>query len=143
MKVKIKKLNEAAKTPVYSTDGAACFDLHSTGKLIIGPGRSGVTGTGLSFEIPAGFVMLIFSRSGHGFKNGVRLSNCVGVIDSDYRGEVKVKLHNDDQHETFTAEAGERVAQGIILPFLQMQFVETDDLSETKRGEAGFGSTGK
>lgn len=102
--------------------------------------------TGLAFEIPEGHVMLIFSRSGHGFKNNIRLGNCVGVIDADYRGPVKVKLAADDMGDWYTGlciEYGDRIAQGMVIPFPSVEFVVSDELSATERGKGGFGSTGK
>jgi dUTP pyrophosphatase len=99
--------------------------------------------TGLAFEVPEDHVMLVFSRSGHGFKSDVRLSNCVGVIDSDYRGELKVKLTCDKQGWGLEINAGDRVAQGMIIPIEKVQFEEVKELSQTERGKNGFGSTGK
>lgn len=153
MKLKIKKLHPDAVVPKYATAGAACFDLHAlecgwAGKSrpsTVYPGAiiSGAATfrTGLSFEVPDGHAMLIFSRSGHGFKNDVRLSNCVGVIDSDYRGEVQVRLRSDDT--PMEVKAGDRIAQAIIIPFPQVEFEEVEDLSDTERGTGGFGSTGQ
>jgi dUTP pyrophosphatase len=101
-----------------------------------------VFATGLSFEIPEGHVMKVFSRSGHGFKQGLRLSNGTGIIDSDYRGELMVKLHNDGVKTAYIA-AGERIAQGMIVPVEQAEFVFADSLSDTERGTGGLGSTGR
>lgn len=127
--------------PKKATDGAACFDIQSTDDTEIAPKNSGVVRTGLKFKIPAGYVMLIFSRSGHGFKNGVRLANSVGVIDSDYRGEVKVKLQNDGD-ETFSVRYGDRVAQAMLLPVPSVPIVAGVVTEDTERGTGGFGSTG-
>jgi dUTP pyrophosphatase len=143
MKVKVKKLNPDAVIPKYATAGAACFDLQT-----INPSEnvhmtdSQLFHTGLSFEIPEGYVMMVYSRSGHGYKNGVRLSNCVGVIDSDYRGEVMVKLHNDGNTH-MPISKGDRVAQAMIIPVHTFELEEAEELSETERGTGGFGSTGK
>ena len=143
MKIKIKKLHPAAIIPKYATNGAACFDLHTTnGGRAISHGGTVVCNTGLAFEIPAGHVMLIYSRSGHGFKNSVRLVNSVGVVDSDFRGEVAVKLVNDSPL-SFSVEAGDRIAQAMVVPVPRVEFVEADELAETERGIGGFGSTGK
>lgn len=145
--VKVKRLTETAKPPVYATAGAACFDLHADAPpgfppvMTLPAGSSIDIPTGLAFEIPAGFCMRIYSRSGHGFKNGVRLANCVGVIDSDYRGEVRVKLTNDGRRDVAIAY-GDRIAQAEIVPVHLAEFIEVDELSETARGEGGFGSTG-
>lgn len=150
MKVRIKKLHPDATIPTYGTAGAACFDLPvfapDCRPTTLG-GEDGVCaiaetfGTGLSFEIPQGHVMLVFSRSGHGFKHDVRLANCVGVIDSDYRGEVCVRL-SADTHRELTIAHGDRIAQAMIIPVEQVQFELADELSDTERGAGGFGSTG-
>lgn len=143
MQVKIKKIHEKAKIPTYGSFGAACFDFYSIEQKNIIPGTAEVFATGLSVEIPEGYVMLIFSRSGHGFNFGMRLSNCVGVIDSDYRGELKVKLHCEDQsYEVIVVADGDRIAQGIIIPFDKVNWDIVDNLSDTERGIKGFGSTG-
>lgn len=155
MEIKIKKLHPNAIKPAYATDGAACFDLvaatvegHSHLGANVWNGYPVTCGTGLAFEIPAGHAMLIFSRSGHGFKNGVRLANCTGVIDADYRGEVVVKLtsdnndDNDDSPVPLFVKPGERIAQAMLLPIERVQFAFADELSDTERGEGGFGSTG-
>lgn len=153
MNIKIKKTNPTAKTPTYGTPGAACFDLYAAtvaGASHIGSsvwGNEPITcDTGLAFEIPDGHVMLIFSRSGHGFKQDVRLANCTGIIDADYRGSVQVKLTSDryteDDEDPLFVKPGDRIAQAMIIPVPTVAFVLTDELSATERGEAGFGSTG-
>jgi len=142
MQVKIKKLHPNAVIPQYATTGAACFDLVSVNEVMIIPGREHVAlKTGLAFEIPQGYVMMVYSRSGHGFKNGIRLANGTGVIDSDYRGEVMVKMHNDGS-TALLVTAGERIAQAMIIPALQVELQVVDELSDTDRGSGGFGSTG-
>lgn len=141
MQVKVKKLHPDAIIPQYQTTGAACFDIHSLGNDDIIE-KPKTLRTGLSFEIPPGYVMLVFSRSGHGFKHGIRLANCVGVIDSDYRGELFVKLTPDDEDSYLHVKHGDRIAQAMILPIPLVQLVESDDLSETARGAGGLGSTG-
>jgi dUTP pyrophosphatase len=138
MKTKFKKVHPLAVAPLYATPGAACFDLvavdhgtqHKRDSLAI------VYRTGLAFEIPAGHVMLVYS--------GIRLSNCVGVIDSDYRGEVMVALRDDGARGAMIPipKAGDRVAQAMIVPVDRVEFEEADELSETARGAGGFGSTG-
>ena len=138
MKINIKLLSENAVVPKYETAGAACFDLVATHNGIVNPDC--VFATGLQVEVPEGHVMLIFSRSGMGFKDGVRLANCVGVIDSDYRGEIKVKLQTDHNKRYYVA--GDRIAQAMIIPVQQVEFNITHELSTTERGEGGFGSTG-
>jgi len=149
MKLNVKKLHAEATTPRYATAGAACFDLHALveedihgdGALVIRPDAQAVIRTGLAFQVPDGHVMMVYSRSGHGFKNGVRLSNATGVIDSDYRGEVQVALHNDGRAR-FTVRHGDRIAQAMIVPVPQVEMVEADELTATARGAGGMGSTG-
>lgn len=140
MKIKVKKLHKDAQLPIYATGGAGAFDFYSTNYGLIPRNGQYVFNTGLAVEVPEGHVMLLFSRSGDGFKHGVRLANCVGVIDSDYRGEVKVKLHSDEELKIVTK--GERIAQAIIIPVQQVFFEEVEELSSTERGDNGFGSTG-
>lgn len=142
IKLRVKKLHPDAIIPQYATPGAACFDLCSLTDGIATQGAPIICDTGLAFEIPEGHVMLIYSRSGHGFKNDARLSNCVGVIDADYRGEVKVKLAKDSLGGVFRISAGDRIAQAMVVPVDRVAFEEVTDLSETERGTGGFGSTG-
>ena len=147
MIVKTKKVNKGATLPLYSTSGAACFDLHACldESITMFSGASAIIPTGLSFEIPEGSVMLVFSRSGHAFNQDIRLGNSVGVIDSDFRGEVKVKLRRDSSlppTKSFTVTNGDRIAQALILPVEQVEFRVVEELSKTLRGEIGFGSTG-
>ena len=141
LKVKIKKLNENAVIPTYSKDGDAGMDLVSTSKSF-DEDSNVVYGTGLAFEIPKGFVGLLFPRSSNA-KKDLLLSNSVGVLDSGYRGEVmfKFKFSNCDYSEN-TYEIGERIGQIIILPYPQIEFEEAEELSETERGNGGYGSTG-
>lgn len=136
MKIKVRRLHPRAVIPSFATDGSAAFDL-------VAVKRDGqVYDTGLAFEIPHGYAMFIYSRSGMGFKDNTRLSNCVGVIDSDYRGEVKVKLTRDDDRP-ITAQVGDRVAQAVVMRLPKVEFEEVSELTKTDRGEGGFGSTGK
>lgn len=139
MNLKVKRLHPDAKLPVYATPGSACFDLAALREGFVDP--TWVFETGLAFEVPKGHAMMIFSRSGQGFINNIRLANCVGVIDSDYRGEVKVKLTTDA--DSAYVKAGDRIAQAMILPIEQVKFEEVSELGETERGVGGFGSTGK
>lgn len=151
MQLKVKKLHPEAITPKYATPGAACFDLHAVGfpdPLYEGQQITDqpiTIETGLAFEVPHGHVMLIFSRSGHGFKNDTRLANCVGVIDSDYRGEVMVRLTRDGSWEThpLRVRPGDRIAQAMVVPYPRVEFIESDSLTDTERGDGGFGSTGQ
>ena len=136
--LKVKRLHKDAILPRYQTTGAACFDLHAIEGGICNP--TGVFSTGLAFEFPAGYVLLVYSRSGHGFNHDVRLVNSTGVIDSDYRGCVQVKLRSDSGCP-FPVNAGDRIAQVMLVQIPAVQMVECDDLSETARGCGGFGST--
>lgn len=140
--LKVKRLSDSAQVPTYGSAGAACFDLYADDTLAIAPGRAGTIKTSLTFGIPDGYVMLVFSRSGHGFKSGVRLANCTGVIDSDYKGEVMVRLKNEGS-EAFMVTLGDRVAQAMLLPVERFELVDSDDIGTSERGVAGFGSTGK
>ncbi len=143
-KLKVKKLREGAKMPVYGSAFAAGADLTvCTGgeSVTVNPGETVLVGTGLALEIPTGYVGLIYGRSGTALKRGLAPANKVGVIDSDYRGEVKIALHNHSNIAA-TVEDGERVAQLVITPYLTVDFEESAELSDTSRGEGGFGSTG-
>ncbi len=147
VKLKVKRLHPDAVVPGYATTGAACFDLHAlmreaSPSVEVRHQEPNVFRTGLAFEVPKGYVMLIYSRSGHGFKSDVRLSNCVGVIDSDYRGEVMVKLTADTTAVGLSVKHGDRIAQAIVIPFPKVSFEEVDGLDDTERGSGGFGSTG-
>ena len=141
--LKVKKLHPGAILPKYQTPGAACFDLHALSGGRIKPCAGGATiDTGLAFEVPEGYVMLVYSRSGHGFKLGVRLANGVGVIDSDFRGSVMVRLINDHPCNAYDVNPGDRVAQAMLVKIDQWCLVEVDELSDTARGANGGGSTG-
>lgn len=141
MKLKIKKLLPTAITPTYGTDGAACFDLYADQDVFVLPGQAATVNTNLAFEVPNGWVMKLYSRSGLGFKHGIRLANTTGIIDSDYRGHVPVRLHNDSVL-SYMVRRGDRIAQALLTPAFRVEFEEVDELSDTARGEGGFGSTG-
>jgi dUTP pyrophosphatase len=143
MKVRIKKLNENAVIPTYAKDGDAGMDLVATS--IISTTSTQITyGIGLALEIPKGFVGLIFPRSSVR-KTRLMLSNCVGVIDSGYRGELQATFNkiNQDSVSENDYKVGDRIAQIMIIPHPPIEFEEADELSDTERGEGGFGSTGK
>ncbi|MGN0170618.1 MAG: dUTP diphosphatase [Lachnospiraceae bacterium] len=143
MKVKIKKLSESAVLPTRGSSSAAGYDLYAdVKKELIAPGETIKIPVGVSMEIPEGYFGGIFARSGLSTKEGLRPANCVGVIDSDYRGPILVPLHNDS-NITREVVMGEKIAQMVILPYLAVEFEEVEELAETKRGEGGFGSTGK
>ena len=139
----IKKLKENAKIPTYGSEFAAGADLYACldEDLTIEPHETKMIPTGLAMEIPVGYAGLIYARSGLASKKGLAPANKVGVVDSDYRGEVMVALHNHTNEEK-TIEKDERIAQLVVAPFLKVDFNEVDDLDETDRGEGGFGSTG-
>ena len=143
--VGVKRLTDTAILPAFATAGAACFDLHADlradGYNQVYFRESEVIRTGLAFDIPEGYALMIYSRSGHAFKNDVRLANCVGVVDSDFTGEVKIKLTIDNE-EGFIVEHGSRVAQAMLIKLPSVQLVEVDELKTTERGANGFGSTG-
>lgn len=141
--IEFKKLNENAVTPTFGTEFSAGADLYSAeDEIVINPGETKFIGTGIATAIPVGTVGLIYARSGLACKKGLAPANKVGVIDSDYRGEIKVALHNHGLVAQ-TVLKGERVAQMVITPYFAVDYVEVDSLSETERGEGGFGSTGR
>ena len=143
MNIKYKVLNELAKEPTRGSEYAAGYDLYAATdrEVSLFPHTTQLIGTGLAFELPDGHFGAVYARSGLASKKGLRPANCVGVVDSDYRGEVMVALHN---HSDLPAEveSGERVAQLVIAPFLKAEFNVVESLSDTDRGEGGFGSTG-
>ena len=141
--VKVKKLNPEAKLPTYGTELAAGADLYALpGQAVtIPPHTTVMMHTGLAMEIPTGYAGLIFARSGLASKRGLAPANKVGVVDSDYRGEFMVALHNHTDEERIV-EGGERIAQLVIVPYLTASFVESEELSDTVRQAGGFGSTG-
>lgn len=143
MEVKIKKLTDTAKIPTRGSEYAAGYDLYAdiTEAVTIKPHETEKIGTGLSVEIPDGYFGAVFARSGLASKQGLRPSNCVGVCDSDYRGEYIVALHNDSEEER-TINPADRIAQLVVVPYLAVEFKEVEELSDTKRGAGGFGSTG-
>ena len=143
MTVKIVKLQQNAHIPTYGSADAAGADLYACidEAVTIQPSQTVLIPTGLSMEIEQGFAGFIYARSGLATKRGLAPANKVGVIDSDYRGQVMVSLHNHTDRPQ-TVEPGERVAQMVFAPVYQAQFCETDTLQDTERGTGGFGSTG-
>ena len=142
--VKFTKAHPLTKTPTYSTQGAACVDLYSVEYKTIEPGASMPVRTGLCVAVPEGYALMLYSRSGHGFTYGIRLGNCVGVIDADYRGEIMVLLHNDGVClANFTVKPGDRIAQAMMIPIPEIRFDEVPSLDTTARGTNGLGSTGR
>jgi dUTP pyrophosphatase len=156
--IKIKKLHPLAKVPAYAHGIDACFDLHACmvdGMAYIGrhvePGYPVTFGTGLAFDVPEGWAMLIFSRSGQGFTHSVRLANCVGVIDAGFRGEVMVRLTSDalesdpaiTDKPPYFVQPGDRIAQAMLVPVHRVAFEVVEELGESERGAGGLGSTGQ
>ncbi|MGN0817688.1 MAG: dUTP diphosphatase [Candidatus Coproplasma sp.] len=143
MNVNIKKLNPKATVPAYGSEYAAGADLYACldGDAVIAPHATVVIPTGIAMELPVGYAGLIYARSGLATKKGLAPANKVGVVDCDYRGEVKVALHNHGEIAQ-TISDGERVAQMVIAPYITANFILSDELSQTVRGEGGFGSTG-
>lgn len=143
MKVAIKKLDEKAIVPSYGSEYAAGADLYAclSGDLVIPPHKTVLIPTGIAIELPLGYAGLIYARSGLATKKGLAPANKVGVVDCDYRGEVKVALHNHSEEEQSVC-AGERIAQLVITPYLTAEFSVGEELSQTERGDGGFGSTG-
>lgn len=145
--IKINKLSEHATIPTRGSEEAAGCDLYANIEekpyyTVILPGDTEFIKTGIAMEIPEGFGGFIYARSGLASKRGLRPANCVGVVDSDYRGEIIVALHNDSIEEQAVGN-GDRVAQMVIAPYLKPDFVEVESLTDTERGNGGFGHTGK
>lgn len=145
MNIKIRKLNQNAVIPTHGSEYSAGYDLYAcmdtNESLTIKPHQTVKIYTGVAVAIPEGYFGGIYARSGVASKRGLRPANCVGVIDSDYRGEIIVALHNDSEVEQLVV-GGERIAQLVVMPFLPIDFVVVDELDETDRGDGGFGSTG-
>ena len=143
MKIAVKKLREGAALPTRGSASAAGYDLRACieESVIITPGATAMVGTGLSIAVPEGYFGAVFARSGLAAKQGVRPANCVGVCDSDYRGELFVAaINNDSQPQVI--ENGDRVGQLMILPVIRAEYEECEELDGTQRGAGGFGSTG-
>lgn len=143
-KIAVKKLRAGAILPTFGSEWAAGADLYACleENVTILPGETAFIPTGLAMELPRGYVGLVYARSGLACKRGLAPANKVGVIDSDYRGEFLVALHNHGK-DAQSVSNGERIAQLVVTPVLIPEYVEADTLSETSRGTGGFGSTGK
>lgn len=142
MRIRIKKLSDTAIIPTAGSCYAAGYDLYANIETTIQPRQTVKIPTGLAMEIPQGYFGGIFARSGLATKVGLRPANCVGVVDSDYRGEIIVALHNDSDLEA-TITFHQRIAQLVVLPYLPIEFEQVEQLEDSSRGENGFGSTGK
>ena len=141
--IRVKRIKENAIMPTYGSSEAAGADLYAclSEPVTIEPGKSVFIPTGLAMELPRGYAGLIYARSGLACKRGLAPANKVGVVDSDYRGEIMVALHNHSD-KIQKIEPQERIAQLVVTPFLKAEFIEVETLGETVRGEGGFGSTG-
>lgn len=144
MKVELKKLTTTAIIPERGSVSAAGYDLFAdvSEEVEIKPHETKMIGTGVAIAIPEGYFGGVYARSGLSYKEGLRPANCTGVIDSDYRGEIKVTVHNDS-NESRIIKPGQKMAQLVIQPYLSVEFDEVEELDETQRGQGGFGSTGK
>lgn len=144
MKINVKRVSPLATLPTRGSSHAAGYDLHAalSEPLRIPPHATVTVDIGLQFELPEGTFAGIFARSGIATREGLRPANCVGVCDSDYRGNYMVPIHNDSDEERVITP-GEKIAQMIVLPYLSLEFEEAEELTDTERGAAGFGSTGK
>ncbi|MBO5364475.1 MAG: dUTP diphosphatase [Clostridia bacterium] len=144
MQVKIQYIYEGVQRPEYATSGSAGMDLSAAmdEAVTVPAGGRALVPTGIAMQIPAGYGGFVFPRSGLSYKKGISMCNCVGVIDSDYTGEIKVAVHNISQ-EDYTINPGDRIAQLVFLPVPQAELIECESLDETERGSGGFGSTGR
>lgn len=151
IEVKIKRLSDTAILPTYGSTEAACLDLYADSKQLkwaydgivaINAHETVVIPTGFAFQPPTGYCGMIYARSGIATKKGLRPANCVGVCDEDYTGEYKVALHNDS-NENIVIHHGDRIAQLMFVPYNQVKLEEVEELTETERGNGGFGSTGQ
>lgn len=139
--IKIQKLDKNVELPVYATEHAAGMDLKANEDIVVPAGERRLVGTGLAIQIPYGYFGGLYPRSGLAAKHGINLANCVGVIDADYRGEIKAAIQNNSK-EPFEIKKGDRICQLIIQPYIKAVLVESDNLEDTDRGAGGFGSTG-
>ena len=142
MELKVRLLTPGAVLPARATEGDAGLDLHAVEPAVIGPGERAAVGTGIAVEIPPGHAGLVLPRSGLALRHGIALVNAPGLIDSGYRGEIRVLLLNTDAEHPFELEPGQRIAQLLVVPFAGLDAVEAVELAESSRGAGGFGSTG-
>jgi len=144
MKLKVKKVNPLAVLPKYQTEGSAAFDLHSTEECTIQSGDIATIDTGLIFEVPEGYYLEICPRSGLSLKSHIRIANAPGIIDSDFRGQVKIIVENlfVKYSNPYTIVIGQRIAQALLKKVEKAEIIEVDEVTETERGTKGFASTG-
>lgn len=143
MELKFKLLTETASLPERANAGDAGLDLHADEAAHLGPGERWQIRTGVAVEIPEGYAGLVLPRSGNALRHGIGLVNGPGLIDSGYRGEIGVLLLNTDPAEVFRVEPGDRIAQLVVVQLASLEPIEAPDLSESDRGEGGFGSSGR
>lgn len=143
MKLKFKKIKPEAIIPKYQTTGASGFDLHSIENIPIPAGRTTTVGTGLAVQVPDGYELQVRPRSGLSRDTGLMIKNSPGTIDSDYRGEIKIIFYNTGERYGHYINYGDRIAQGVLVPIVQAEIEEVEELDETERQANGFGSTGK
>jgi dUTP pyrophosphatase len=143
VELRTTRLRDDARLPTRAHDGDAGLDLYAADAATLGPGERAAIATGIAIEIPAGFAGLVLPRSGLAARHGIALVNAPGLIDSGYRGEVRVLLLNTDRHEAFEVEAGERIAQLMLTPVVDAEPIEVTELAASIRGEGGFGSSGR
>jgi dUTP pyrophosphatase len=142
VKLRVRRLADAARLPVRAHEGDAGLDLHAREAFHLAPGERASVGTGIAVEIPPGHAGLVLPRSGLAAKHGIALVNAPGLIDAGYRGEVRILLINTDPDEAFEGTAGDRIAQLVVVRVEEPEVVEADSLGDTSRGEGGFGSSG-
>jgi dUTP pyrophosphatase len=143
LELRISLLGPEAKLPSRAHEGDAGLDLHAAEAMAIGPGDRASVGTGIAVEIPAGFAGLVLPRSGLAARHGIALVNAPGLIDSGYRGEIRVLLLNTDRAEPFEIEPGDRIAQLVVTPVTDAEPIEVAELAASARGDGGFGSSGR
>jgi dUTP pyrophosphatase len=141
--LRFRRLSEAARPPAQAHEGDAGYDLHAAEGLTIAPGERASVGTGIAVAIPEGQAGLVIPRSGLASRNGISVVNAPGLIDSGYRGELRVLLLNTDRQQPFSVEPGDRIAQLVLVRVETDEAVEVEELDETVRGAGGFGSTGR
>jgi len=142
MELKVRLLAPGAVLPTRAHPGDAGLDLHAAEPAVIGAGERVAIGTGVAVEVPAGHAGLVLPRSGNALRHGIALVNAPGLIDSGYRGEIRVLLLNTDREHAFELEPGDRIAQLVVAPFAAVEPVEAVELSDSPRGAGGFGSSG-
>jgi dUTP pyrophosphatase len=143
VELRFQLLSETAVLPTRAHDGDAGLDLHAAEGASLGPGERAGVGTGVSVEIPDGHAGLVLPRSGLAARHGIALVNAPGLIDSGYRGEIRVLLLNTDRRDPFEIEVGDRIAQLLLTPYAVAEPVEATELATSARGEGGFGSSGR